>query len=154
VVAIRTETIVPPEVLNGKPKESERGRSYLYGGVALLGIWVSVTLLSIFSPDLVTGSEQDHFSLALVVGVLAGLAATRSVVKALSQFGRASRPAWIAYVAAVVVIWAGVALASILLLVNVTGADPTRFPVAAVVAPIAGAILTGLTTELFAAARR
>jgi hypothetical protein len=151
---MRTETIVPPEVLDGKRPEADRKRSYRYGGVALLGIWVSVTLLSIFAPDLVTGSEQDHFSLALVVGVLAGLAATRSVVKALSQIGGASRSTWTAYVVAVVVIWAAVALASIFLPVNVTGADPTRFPVAALVAPIAGAILTGLMTEVFAGARR
>lgn len=150
---MRTETMVPPEVLNGKPTVAERRRSYLYGGGALLGIWASVTLLSIFAPDLVTGSEQDHFSLAFVVGVLAGLAATRSVVKALSQIGRAGRSTWIAYVAAVVVVWAGVALASIFMPVNVTGADPTRFPVAALVAPIAGAILTGLLTEVFATRR-
>jgi len=151
---MRIETMVPPEVLDGKRPEADRKRSLFSGGVALLGIWVSVTMLSIFAPDLVTGSEQDHFSLALVVGVLAGLAATRSVVKALSQIGGASRSTWTAYVVAVVVIWAVVALASIFLPVNVTGADPTRFPVAALVAPIAGAILTGLTTEVFAGARR
>lgn len=153
---MRSETIERSEVLNGKlrPATGEGRPSYLYGAVALLGIWVAVALMGIFAPDLVTGSEQDHFSLALVVGVLAGLAATRSVVKAFSLIGRATRSVWVAYVAAVVVIWTGVALASIFLPVNVTGADPTQFPVAAVVAPIGGAILTGLITELFAAVRR
>jgi hypothetical protein len=152
---MRSETIERSEILNGKlrPATGEGRPSYLYGAVALVGIWVSVALMGIFAPDLVTGSEQDHFSLALVVGVLAGLAATRSVVKAFSLIGRASS-VWVAYVAAVVVIWTGVALASIFLPVNVTGADPTQFPVAAVVAPIGGAILTGLITELFAAVRR
>jgi hypothetical protein len=36
----------------------------------------------------------------------------------------------------------------------VTGTDPTRVPIAAIVAPIAGAILTGAITETFSATKR
>jgi hypothetical protein len=35
----------------------------------------------------------------------------------------------------------------------VSGTDPTRIPIAALVAPIAGSILTGALTELFVATK-
>ncbi|HZC98985.1 MAG TPA: hypothetical protein VFA46_01955 [Actinomycetes bacterium] len=66
--------------------------------------------------------------------------------------GGASR--WPGYVLAVGGIWLAVALASIFLPVTVSGTDPTRLAVAVLVAPIAGAILTGAVTELFVASRR
>jgi hypothetical protein len=143
-----------PELMEARPTGTiERRNGYLYGGLALAGIWLAVVFASIFAPDLVTGTTQDHFPVALVVGVLAGLAATRSVVRAFTQrIGGASR--WAGYDLAVGAIWLAVGLTSIFLPVTVSGTDPTRMPVAALVAPIAGAILTGAITELFVAARR
>jgi hypothetical protein len=149
--------IRPSELVEVRPGPTgtpvERRHAYLYGALALAGIWVAVVFTSIFAPDLVTGTTQDHFPIAVVVALLAGLAATRSVVRALTQrIGGAGRWAW--YDLAVGGIWLAVALASIFLPVTVSGTDPTRFPVAVLVAPIAGAILTGAITELFVATRR
>lgn len=45
-------------------------------------------------------------------------------------------------------------LVSIYAPVMITGSDPTRVPIAAIVAPIAGAILTGAITEIFSAIKR
>ena len=155
---MQTETRMgPPELREPKTGSAESPiqgkRTYLYGGLSLVGIWLAVALTSIFAPDLVTGTTQDHFPIAVVVGLLAGLAATRSVVRASTRkIGGPSR--WLGYVLAVGGIWLAVALVSIFLPVAVSGTDPTRFPVAVVVAPIAGAILTGAVTELFVAVRR
>jgi hypothetical protein len=148
--------IRPSELMEARPRPTgtiERRHAYLYGGLALAAIWVAVVFTSIFAPDLVTGTTQDHFPIAVVISLLAGLAATRSVVRAFTQrVGGAGR--WAGYDLAVGAIWLAVALTSIFLPVTVSGTDPTRMPVAAMVAPIAGAILTGAITELFVATRR
>ncbi len=155
---MQSETrIRPPELVEASSTPTgapaERRSSYLYGGLALAGIWLSVVFTSIFAPDLVTGTTQDHFPIAVVVALLAGLAATRSVVRAFTRtIGGAGR--WAGFALAVGGIWLAVALASIFLPVTVAGTDPTRMPVAVLVAPIAGAILTGAITELFVATKR
>lgn len=153
---MQIETRIRPPQLNGRaPTEErdERRTGYLYGGLTLVGIWLAVVFTSIFAPDMVTGTTQDHFPVALVVALLAGLAATRSVVRAFTHgLGGTSR--WGFYALMVGVVWLAVALVSIYAPVIVAGTDPTRVPIAAIVAPIAGAILTGAITEIFSATKR
>lgn len=153
---MRSETKIGLPELDGRTRQPEVGRShgYLFGGLSLGAIWLSVILMGVFAPDLVTGAEQDRFPLAVVVGLLAGLAATRSVVRAFAHMGSATRTVWIWYAMAVGLLWLAVALAAILLPVSVTGADPTRLPMAVVIAPIGGTILTGAITEVFISIRR
>jgi hypothetical protein len=127
--------------------------AFVYGSVAIGAIWLAVVLLSLFSPDLVTGAMQEHFPIAMVVGLLAGLAATRSVVKAATR-GIGSAKLWAVYDVIVGVIWLAVAVVSIYVPVIVSGTDPTQLPIGAIVAPIAGAIATGAVSELFVAAPR
>lgn len=153
MVAVKSETRIRLPNLDGEV-QPPRGRAYLYPIVALAGIWVPVALLCIFAPDLVTGAFQDRFPLALVVAPLAGVAATRSVARAFSRLGQASGSVWVPYVVTTSIIWIGVALAGTYAPVMVTGTDPTRLPLAVLVAPIAGAMLQGATTEFFLAARR
>ncbi|HET9672921.1 MAG TPA: hypothetical protein VFQ40_08765, partial [Actinomycetota bacterium] len=121
---------------------SVRRGSFLYGGVALLGIWAGVVLTSLFAPDLVTGTTQDHFPLPFVVVLLAGLAGTRSIVRAFNH-GMGGMARWGVYALTLLLIWAAVTLVSIYVPATITGTDPTQLPIAAIVAPIAGAILTG-----------
>ena len=153
---MQIETRIRPPQLNGRgPTEErdERRTGYLYGGLALVGIWLAVVFTSIFAPDMVTGTTQDHFPVALVVALLAGLAATRSVVRAFSHgLGGASR--WGFYALMVAGVWLAVTLVSIYAPVIIAGTDPTRVPIAAIGAPIAGAILTGAITEIFSATKR
>jgi hypothetical protein len=147
----------PPVVIEVPPAPSKTSvgtmTAFLYGSVALAAIWLAIVLLSIFAPDLVSGTTQDHFPLAMVVGLLAGLAATKSVVKA-STNGIGPPRLWIVYDLVVACVWLAVTLVSIYVPVLVSGTDPTRVPIGAVVAPIAGAIVTGAVTEMFVAAKR
>jgi peptidoglycan/LPS O-acetylase OafA/YrhL len=153
---MQIETRIRPPELNGRaPTEErvERRTAYLYGGLALASIWLAVVFTSIFAPDMVTGTTQDHFPVAVVVALLAGLAATRSLVRAFTR-GIGGTSHWALYAVVMGAIWSAVALVSIYAPVTVAGTDPTRVPIAAIVAPIAGAILTGAVTEVFSASRR
>jgi hypothetical protein len=133
--------------------EPVRRGSFLYGAMALVAIWAAVVLTSLFAPDLITGTTQDHFPLAFVVVLLAGLAATRSLVRAF-QRGIGGTGRWGLYALTLLAIWAVVTLVSIYVPATITGTDPTQLPIAAIVAPIAGGILTGVVTELFMGLRR
>jgi hypothetical protein len=153
---MQIETGIRPPQLNGRgPTEErvERRTGYLYGGLTLAAIWLAVVFTSIFAPDMVTGTTQDHFPVALVVALLAGLAATRSVVRAFTH-GLGGMSRWGFYALMVGAVWLAVTLVSIYAPVIVAGTDPTRVPIAAIVAPIAGAILTGAITEIFSATKR
>jgi len=48
---------------------------------AIVAIWLSVLLVSLFSPDLVSGSQQEHLPLAAIVTWISGALATRSVLR-------------------------------------------------------------------------
>jgi hypothetical protein len=155
VITMQTQTKIPePPGLEAERRQAptERGRAYGYAVAALGAIWLAVVLMSVFAPDLVSGTQQDRFPLAAVVAPLAGLAATKSVVKAFSRMTEGTG-SWPVYLAAVAGIWLTVALVSIYSPVTVSGTDPTKIPIAALVAPIAGSILTGALTELFVATK-
>jgi hypothetical protein len=135
------------------PRPEERSGGYVWGALSLIAIWTAIVFGAIFAPDLVTGTSQDHFPLALVVGALAGLAATGYVVRAMIRgVGGVTRE--LVYALAALAIWTAVALVSIYVPEMVTGTDPTRLPIAAVIAPIAGAILTRILSDILVADRR
>jgi hypothetical protein len=71
--------------------------------VALGGVWLSVALISIFAPDFVSGSEQEHIPIAALITWVPGLFATRSV---LNELVRRRQPGKVAPEQA----WMGVAL--------------------------------------------
>jgi len=115
--------------------------------VALAGIWGSVIVVSAFSPDLVSGSQQEHLPLALYVTWLWGALATRWTVGAMVR--RSNTPNALAGIALVTVgIWVVVAAASVVGPVMVTGSDPTTLPIAAILAPIGGAVVTGFAGDM------
>lgn len=135
------------------PRPEVRSGGYVFGALALISIWASVAFAAIYAPDLVTGTTQDHFPLALVVGMLAGLFATGSVLRAMIRgVGGVTRE--LVYALLNLAIWTAVALVAIFVPEMVTGTDPTRLPLAAVIAPIAGAILTRIVTDVFVIERR
>jgi hypothetical protein len=154
---LKETSVRTPDMIEVPPAPSARPvgtmTAFLYGSVALAAMWLSIVLLSIFAPELVSGTMQDHFPIALVVGLLAGLAATKWVVRA-STTGIGPPKLWIVYDLIVGGVWLAVALVSIYVPVLESGTDPTLVPIGAVVAPIAGAILTGAVTEMFIATKR
>lgn len=114
---------------------------------ALAGIWASVAAISVFSPDLVSGSEQQHLPVAAFATWFWGVVASGSVMAAMLRINRAHGPCPLAtqLTGAVSAIWVVAALVSIFSPEMVTGTDPTRLPIAALIAPVAAAVLTVAT---------
>lgn len=113
-------------------------------GVAVTAIWVSTLLISIFAPDLVSGSQQEHLPIAGFTAWPWAAAATGYVLMATRVRDASDDPrAWLGFELSIVVIWAVVALAGIFAPELVTGSDPTRVPLAALVTPVAGLVATG-----------
>jgi hypothetical protein len=118
------------------------GAKLLSAGIAVASIWISVTLASIFSPDLVSGTQQDHVPLAALIAWLWGGSATASVLLAFRRTTQEGRSVWMGISIAVVAIWLTVALVSIFVPQWVSGTDPTRLPIGALIAPVGGSIAT------------
>jgi hypothetical protein len=121
----------------------------------IAGIWVAVALISIFAPDMVTGSEHQHLPVAALGSWFWGLIATGAFLWAMGRLrGNAiRRPIWTGLTVATLAIWAVATVASIALPVVETGSDPTRLPIGAMVAPVAATVLTalaGITAGVFA----
>jgi hypothetical protein len=122
-------------------------------GVA--GIWVAVALISIFAPDMVTGSEHQRLPVAALGSWFWGLIATGAFLWGMGRLrGNAvRRPIWIGLTAATLALWLVATIAGIALPVVETGSDPTRLPVGAMIAPVAATVLTalaGITAGVFA----
>lgn len=105
---------------------------------AVVAIWASTAVASLLAPDMVTGSEQEHLPIGLMTGWLWACVGT---AYALMTPRRSSRASW---TVAVVLIWFMAAVVGIAGPVMVTGTDPTRIPLAVILAPLVAAIVTGL----------
>jgi hypothetical protein len=104
---------------------------------AVSAIVVAILLSSLFSPDMVTGSQQEHLPIAAFTDWLWGAAAIGYL--AFVRRGRSDPTLGIS----VTVLWAAVALTSIFAPEFITGSDPTSIPIAAMIAPVIGTIVTG-----------
>ena len=109
-------------------------RSWVAAVATVIG---AVALASIFSPDLVTGAEQEHLPIAAVTDWLWGAVAIAYL--AFVDHDRMSA----GHATAIGVLWAAVAVVSIFAPDVVTGSDPTRLPLAALVSPVVGTVVTG-----------
>jgi hypothetical protein len=114
--------------------------------IGIGGIWVAVLLISLLSPDLVSGSEQEHLPVAAITAWFWGGVGTVVLLLAMARLrGRPSwQPIWVGLSVATLGIWTVATILAITLPVIETGTDPTRVPVAALVAPVAAAMLTAL----------
>jgi hypothetical protein len=126
--------------------------------VALVAIWGAVVATSLLAPDLVSGSEQEHLPVAAFTTWIWGVVASRAVVTALLRLDDPAadqvRGQLVGFVAA---LWAVAAVVAILAPEMVTGSDPTRLPIAALLAPMAATALTSGACEMasaFASQRR
>lgn len=112
----------------------------------IAGIWTAVALISVFAPDMVSGSEQEHLPVAAFGTWLWGLVATGAYVWSMGRLrGDAARkPIWIGLAGATMAIWLVATILGIALPRVETGSDPTRLPIGAMVAPMAAMVLTTL----------
>ena len=122
--------------------------------IAVAAIWIATLFFSLFAPDLVSGSAQEHLPIAGITAWLWAAAATGYVlVAARGRDGGEDAGPWLGFELSIVAIWVVVALAGIFAPEMVTGTDPTRIPIAALVAPVAGMVATGFAA-LHVATRR
>lgn len=135
-----------PEV-GGTARESR----YLFAGIAVGVIWLAIAAASIWSPDLITGTEQEHIPLAAIIDWFYAALATGLVLMAFGRrSGGASRSLWLGFTVAIGGIWFVVAVASIFAPSIETGTDPTTLPIAALASPIAGVIATAFVSVFVA----
>jgi hypothetical protein len=114
--------------------------------VGIMGMWLAVLIVSLFAPDMVSGSDQEHLPIAAFTTWLWGVLGTMGFVWAMGRLRRSTddRSTWIGLSAATLIIWTVAAVAAIGAPQFVTGSDPTRIPIAAFIAPMAAAALTCL----------
>jgi hypothetical protein len=136
---MRVETRPVERTFSPPPVRSDR---FLMVGLSVAAVWISVCLGSLFAPDLVSGTEQDHVPIAAMTMWLQGVFATAFVLMA-GALGRSVEDGrWRALALMVGAIWAVVAAAAIWAPNLVTGSDPSTIPLAALVAPVAATIGT------------
>lgn len=132
------------------------GYRALATGLSLAAIWVGATIAAVYSPDLVTGSNHEHLQLAMFLAWPLAAVATGMVLLAAGVTRRevdAAGP-WAVYALLNVLAWGGAALASVFVSPMVTGSDPTTIPLAAVIGPIFGVLVTAYNSIYVAGAGR
>jgi hypothetical protein len=137
-------------------RETADGSWELWTAIGIGGIWVGVVLISVFAPDLVSGSEHEHLPVAAFGTWFWGGIGTAVFLWAMGKLrGDATwRPTWIGLSVVTLALWAVATVLSIALPVVETGSDPTELPVGALFAPVAAVMLTGLAGVVTGVFRR
>jgi hypothetical protein len=132
------------------------GSWMLWTAIGISGIWVAVVVISVFAPDLVSGSEHEHLPIAAFTTWFWGGIGTAVFLWAMGKLrGDATwRPTWIGLSVVTLALWGLATVFSIALPVVETGSDPTELPLAAFFAPVAAAMLTGLAGVVTGVFRR
>jgi hypothetical protein len=130
----------------GRSAGTADGSWMLWTAFGIGGIWVAVLLISLFAPDMVSGSEQQHMPIAAFTTWFWGGVGTLIFLWAMGKVrGSATwQPIWIGLSITTLAVWTVATIVGIAAPVFVTGTDPTRIPVAAFFAPVAAAMLTAL----------
>lgn len=127
------------------PRAHVSAAGWFLAGVAVTAIWVAVLVSSLWAPDFVSGSQQEHLPIVGWLDWIWGCVATGFVALAALRGVRshtASLTPWIILAAGTTLVWLGVAVASIYAPTFVTGSDPTQIPLTAMGVPILGTFLT------------
>ncbi|RNM12755.1 hypothetical protein [Nocardioides pocheonensis] len=104
--------------------------------VAVAIIWAASAVIAIGAPDMVSGSQHEHLPIAAITVWL--WAAVGSGYASMAPVHDARAWLW-----AVALVWGATAVATVLAPEMVTGSDPTRIPIVALVAPPVAAVVTG-----------
>ena len=127
------------------------GSRYRFAALTVCSIWAALAAASIWSPELVSGTDQTHVPIAAFSDWFYAVIATGLVLMA---FGRRTpdvgRSSWAAFALAISAIWLVVAIVSIWTPDLVSGTDPTRIPIGALVGPIAGVLATAFASVFVA----
>lgn len=119
-----------------KPVRTRVGTSVPGRLVAVAIIWAASAIVAIGAPDMVSGSEHEHLPIAAITVWL--WAAVGSGYASMAPVHDSRAWLW-----AVGLVWGATAVATVLAPEMVTGSDPTRIPIVALVAPPVAAVVTG-----------
>lgn len=124
-------------------------------GLSVAAIWLATLAAALFSPDMVTGFNQEHLPLAALLDWLWAAVATGYVVMCgRDTAGARTGVGTTSLVLSLLVVWTTMALASIFAAPMVTGTDPTQIPLVAIVVPLAAMAVTGFICLRAATSRR
>ena len=118
--------------------------------VGVVAIWLCVGAISLLSPDLISGSEQEHLPLAGFITWIWGLVGTIGYLWGMTKLrGSAERKRlWSGLTLAIVIIWGIAAVFGVSSPTWETGSDPTSVPAWALVLPLAAALVTVLASVI------
>jgi hypothetical protein len=121
------------------------------GAAGIGAIWAAVVFISLLAPDNVSGTEQEHVPVAAILTWIWGLVASKSLVTTLAaQRAHPERVGDVrVLVAAIAGVWVVAALVGAFGPEIVSGTDPTHTPIAAILAPIAGMVITTTACQMF-----
>ncbi|OLS27554.1 MAG: hypothetical protein HeimC3_03330 [Candidatus Heimdallarchaeota archaeon LC_3] len=108
--------------------------------ISLAVIWISTIIVSLFSPDLISGSQQEHLPLVGWTAWIWALLATAIVIRMVRE--RINYQLHYILSVSIIAIWIGVMLVSVFASPFVTGSDPTSLPIASIGAPLIGSLFT------------
>jgi len=115
--------------------------------IAVAAVWIAVIITSFAAPDFVSGSQQEHLKFPAMINWLWGALATMALARMARLRHAAPDSAWTTIGLGTVGIWFAVVLASVFGPSLETGSDPTVIPITAIIAPIAGLLLTRFLAE-------
>ncbi len=111
-------------------------------GLAVGAIWVAVLVASIYAPVMITGASHERLAIAALGDWLWGGLATGLLLLAAAFTRPEQHDIWPVVAVVTAFVWFAVAVASVFAPDLVTGTDPTSIPLAAMLAPIVGAVVT------------
>ena len=147
----RGNEVLGVEAMRGSPQPEAEGSRYRFAALAVGGIWGALAAASIWSPELISGTDQTRVPIAAFTDWFYALIATGLVLLAFSRrTPDLPRSAWAAFTLLISGIWLVVAIASIWTPDLVSGTDATRVPIGALVGPIAGVLATAFASVFIA----
>lgn len=139
------------EAMRGSSLPEAEASRYRFAALAVGGIWGALAAASIWSPELVSGTDQTRVPIAAFTDWFYALIATGLVLLAFSRrTPDLPRSAWAAFTLLISGIWLVVAIASIWTPDLISGTDATRVPIGALVGPIAGVLATAFASVFVA----
>ncbi len=143
--------VLDVEAAKGPAQREAGGSRYRFAAMAVCGIWGALAAASMWSPDLISGTDRTHVPIAAFTDWFYAVIATGLVLMAFSRrtpdLGRSS---WAAFTLVICGIWLVVAITSIWTPDLISGTDETRVPIAAFVSPIAGVLATAFASVFVA----
>jgi hypothetical protein len=146
----RGNEVLGVEAMRGSPQPEAEASRYRFAAMAVGAIWGALAAASIWSPELISGTDQTRVPIAAFTDWFYAVIATGLVLLAFSRrTPDLPRSSWAAFTLVISGIWLVVAITSIWT-PDLISDDATRVPIAALVGPIAGVLATAFASVFVA----